>query len=58
MKQIIALMFILMSSFFTAQEVTFTESQISQKLDSITAEGNLLFSLEKKWTIDFPKIND
>ncbi|KQS92037.1 hypothetical protein [Chryseobacterium sp. Leaf394] len=46
MKQIVALTFILMSSLFTAQEVTFTESQIRQKLDSIKAEGNLLFSLE------------
>jgi len=46
MKKNIALTFILISSVYVAQEVQFTDSQILQKLDSIKAEGNLLYSLE------------
>lgn len=46
MKQIISLTFILISSLFLSQDVKYTDSEIKKKLDSIKAEGNLLFSLE------------
>ncbi|SIR02996.1 hypothetical protein [Chryseobacterium indoltheticum] len=46
MKRIISLTFILVSSLFLAQNTKYTDAEIKKKLDSIKAEGNLLFSLE------------
>ncbi|MCE3076371.1 hypothetical protein [Chryseobacterium gwangjuense] len=46
MKKIISLFLIFGSLFIFGQDVKFSDVEIQQKLDSIKAEGNLLFSLE------------
>lgn len=46
MKKAITLILFLVSIIIYSQEKTYTDKEISQKLDSITAEGNLLYSLE------------
>lgn len=46
MKQIIRFLFIFISAITFAQELKYSEQELQQKLDSIKAEANLLFSHE------------
>lgn len=46
MKQITAVLFIVMSFMISAQGNTYSEKEFQHKLDSIKAEGNLLYSHE------------
>lgn len=46
MKQTITLFLFFMSAIIFAQENTYSDKEFQQKLDSIKAEGNLLYSLE------------
>ncbi|OCK50861.1 hypothetical protein BA768_18590 [Chryseobacterium sp. CBo1] len=59
MKQIFFLVLILISSLHLAQDIKYTDSEINKKLDSIKAEGNLLFLLENSsWqSTDLAKAN-
>src|ERR1700750_998763 len=51
MKQITAVLFIVMSFMISAQGNTYSEKEFQHKLDSIKAEGNLLYSHEiASWT--------
>ncbi|WP_153394297.1 hypothetical protein [Chryseobacterium vaccae] len=46
MKQIAGILLIIMSVLISAQEKKYSDQELKQKLDSIKAEGNLLFSHE------------
>lgn len=46
MKQIIGFLFFFVSIILSAQNLTLSDKELKQKLDSIKTEGNLLYSYE------------
>lgn len=46
MKKVISFLFLILSIIVYSQEKTYTDTEITSKLDSIKFEGNLLYSLE------------